>query len=58
MENSRTKYEMQNVIVQEEKKSVLELFDDFYRQMRGTALSEAQIEAMKRIVEAAGGDAE
>lgn len=58
VENSRTKYEMQNVIVQEEKKSVLELFDDFYRQMRGTALSEAQIEAMKRIVEAAGGDAE
>lgn len=54
VENSRTRHEMQDVIVPEEKKSVLELFDDFYQQMRGTSLSEAQRAVMKRIVEEAG----
>lgn len=58
VENSRTRREMQDVTVVEEKKSVLELFDDFYQQMRGMTLNEAQREAMKRIVAAAGGDGE
>jgi len=58
VENSRTRYEMQDVILQEEKKSVLEMFGDFYEQMRGEALSERQIEAMQSVMRAVGGDRE
>ena len=58
VENSRTKYEMQEMPVQEVKKSVLELFGDFYEQMRGVPMSEKEREAMERIVRAAGGDKE
>lgn len=58
VENSRTKYEMQEMPVQEAKKSVLELFGDFYEQMRGVSMSEKERVAMERIVRAAGGDKE
>ncbi len=56
VENSRTRHEMQDVVLQEEKKSVLELFNDFYEQMRGEALSEKQMEAMRKVMQAVGGD--
>lgn len=58
VENSRTRYEMQDVILQEEKKSLLEMFGDFYEQMRGETLSERQMEAMQRVMRAVGGDRE
>lgn len=56
VENSRTRYEMQDVVIQEEKKSVLELFDDFYEQMRGESLSDRQLEVMRKVMRAVGGD--
>lgn len=56
VENSRTRYEMQDVMLKEEKKSVLELFGDFYEQMRGEALNEKQIEVMRKVMRAVGGD--
>lgn len=58
VENSRTRYEMQDAALKEEKKSVLELFGDFYEQMRGTAMDEKQREVMEKIVRAVGGDRE
>ena len=58
VENSRTRAEMQDRIIQEEKKSILELFGDFYEQMRGAALDENQTDVMKTIVRAVGGDRE
>ena len=58
VENSRTRYEMQDVVLQEEKKSLLEMFGDFYEQMRGETLSERQMEAMQRVMRAVGGDRE
>lgn len=58
VENSRTRYEMQNAPITEEKKSVLELFGDFYEQMCGVPMNESQTEVMKKIVRAVGGDAE
>lgn len=56
VENSRTRYEMQDVVPHEEKKSVLELFGDFYEQMRGEALDEKQLEVMRKVMRAVGGD--
>lgn len=56
VENSRTRYEMQDVVLHEEKKSVLELFGDFYEQMRGEALDEKQLEVMRKVMRAVGGD--
>ncbi|MBE5970904.1 MAG: exonuclease SbcCD subunit D [Lachnoclostridium sp.] len=56
VENSRTRYEMQDVVIREEKKSVLELFGDFYEQMRGEPLSEKQMEVMQKVMQAVGGD--
>lgn len=56
VENSRTKREFLEPILKEEKKSVLELFGDFYEQMRGTELQEEQIELMREIVSFVGGD--
>ncbi len=58
VENSRTRYEMQDVVLQEEKKSVLDMFGDFYKQMRGEALSEKQMEVMRKVMHAVGGDIE
>ena len=58
VENSRTRYEMQDTILKEEKKSVLELFGEFYEQMRGVPLDEKQAEVMKKIVRSVGGDKE
>lgn len=58
VENSRTRYEMQDAVLKDEKKSVLELFGDFYEQMRGVPMNEKQLEVMKKIVRAAGGDKE
>ena len=58
VENSRTRYEMQDAVLQEEKKSLLEMFGDFYEQMRGESLSELQKEAMQRVMRAVGGDRE
>lgn len=58
VENSRTRYEMQELPVQEEKKSVLELFGDFYEQMRGVPLNEKERMVMEKIVRAAGGEKE
>ena len=49
---------MQDAALKEEKKSVLELFGDFYEQMRGTAMDEKQREVMEKIVRAVGGDRE
>ncbi len=56
LENSRTRYEMQEVAVQAEKKSLLELFGDFYLQMRGTELEDGQKDAMRDVLRAVGGD--
>jgi len=47
---------MQDVVIREEKKSVLELFGDFYEQMRGEPLSEKQMEVMQKVMQAVGGD--
>ncbi len=58
VENSRTRYEMQEIPEQEEKKSVLELFGDFYELMRGVAMTEKERAAMEKIVRLAGGDEE
>ena len=58
VENSRTRYEMRDTILKEEKKSVLELFGEFYEQMRGVPMDEKQAEVMKKIVRAVGGDKE
>ncbi|MBQ7796681.1 MAG: exonuclease SbcCD subunit D [Lachnospiraceae bacterium] len=58
VENSRTRHEMQDVILKEEKKSVLELFGDFYEQMRGVLMNEKQAEVMEKVVRAVGGDKE
>lgn len=58
VENSRTKYEMQELPVHEEKKSILEMFGDFYEQMRGIPLDDRQTEVMKKIVRSVGGDKE
>lgn len=58
VENSRTRYEMKDVSVREEKKSVLDMFGDFYCQMRGTPMTEKQAEVMRKIVRTAGGDGE
>ena len=44
--------------MKEEKKSVLELFGEFYEQMRGVPMDEKQAEVMKKIVRAVGGDKE
>lgn len=56
VENSRTRKEFREPVLKEEKKSVLELFGDFYQQMRGTELQEEQKELMKEIVSFVGGD--
>ena len=56
VENSRTRYEMQDVTVQEEKKSILEMFGDFYEQMRGESLNEKQMDVMRKVLRAVGGD--
>ena len=58
VENSRTRYEMQDSVIQEEKKSVLEMFGDFYEQMRGIPMDSKQKEAMKKIIREAGGEME
>lgn len=58
VENSRTRYEMRDIKLQEEKKSILEMFGDFYEQMCGTPMNEKQTEIMERIVRSAGGDEE
>ena len=58
VENSRTRYEMQDTAVVEEKKSVLELFGDFYEQMRGESLNEKQMDVMRSVMRAVGGDRE
>lgn len=58
VENSRTRYEMRDIQLQEEKKSILELFGDFYEQMYGAPMSEKQTETMERIIRSAGGDEE
>ena len=58
VENSRTRHEMQDTVNQEEKKSILELFGDFYEQMRGVPMNEAQEEVMKKVLRAVGGDRE
>lgn len=58
VENSRTLYEMQDFPVKEEKKSVLELFGDFYEQMRGVAMNEKERAVMEKVVRDAGGDKE
>ena len=55
VENYRTRYEMQDTIVKEEKKSILEMFGDFYEQMRGVPMTDVQAAAMERIVKAVGG---
>ena len=58
VENSRTRHEMQDVSIKEEKKSVLELFADFYQTMRGTEPDEKQMSVMEKIIKAAGGERE
>lgn len=58
VENSRTRYEMQDTVIQEEKKSILELFADFYEQMRGEPMNDAQTEVMRKVVRTVGGDRE
>lgn len=58
VENARTRYEMQDAVCREEKKSVLELFGDFYEQMRGVPMNEKQESVMREIIKAAGGDRE
>ncbi len=58
VENSRTRYEMREFSAKEEKKSVLELFGDFYEQMRGVAMNEKERTIMEKIVREAGGDKE
>ena len=49
---------MQDVSIKEEKKSVLELFADFYQTMRGTEPDEKQMSVMEKIIKAAGGERE
>ena len=58
VENSRTRYELQEKQIQEEKKSLLELFGDFYEQMRGVPLNDQETSVMERIVRMVGGDRE
>jgi len=58
VENSRTVREMEAPVLAEEKKGILELFGDFYEQMRGTALNEKQMAVMKKIAESAGRERE
>lgn len=58
VENSRTRYEMQETECGSEKKSALELFGDFYELMRGIPMTEAQKAVMEEIVREAGGDRE
>jgi len=58
VENSRTRREMAEPVLKEEKKSVLELFGDFYMQMRGAELQEDQKELMRDIMRTVGGDRE
>ena len=58
VENSRTRYEMQELPVREEKKSILEMFGDFYEQMRGIPMDDRQMDTMKKIIRAVGGDKE
>jgi len=49
---------MAEPVLKEEKKSVLELFGDFYMQMRGAELQEDQKELMRDIMRTVGGDRE
>lgn len=56
VENERTRREMQELAVKEEKKSLLELFGDFYEQMRGTGMSREQSQMMQEVMRAVGGD--
>lgn len=56
VENSRTRYEMQELPVQEEKRSVLELFGDFYEQMCGVPMNEKEHAVMEHVLRDAGGD--
>lgn len=56
VDNSRTRYEMEECPLQEAKKSALELFDDFYKQMRGVPMNERERKAMEEIVRIAGGE--
>ena len=56
VENSRTKMEMQEPVIREEKKSILELFGDFYVQMRGTGMCREQEELMREVMKALGGE--
>ena len=58
VENTRTRHEMQNPVCREEKKSVLELFGDFYERMRGVTMNEKQKSVMREIIKAAGGERE
>lgn len=57
-ENSRTRHEMQEIFLKEEKKSILEMFGDFYEQMCGTPLNEKQTDLMGEIIRRAGGEKE
>ena len=58
VENSRTRREFEEPVVMEEKKAPLELFADFYRQMRGSELNEKQRTLMEKIFDTAGGERE
>lgn len=58
VENSRTRHEMQEPEAREEKKTPMELFEEFYLQMQGADMSEGQRALMKRVIEAAGGETE
>lgn len=55
VENARTRYEMKEPEFCEEKKSLMELFCDFYAQMQGEELSGRQMKVMEKIAEAAEG---
>lgn len=58
VENSRTRYEMQESGNADVKKGALELFGDFYELMRGVPMTEEQRAVMEEIVREAGGDRE
>ena len=40
------------------KKSIFEMFEDFYEQMRGIPMDDRQMDTMKKIIRAVGGDKE
>lgn len=58
VENSRTRYEMEEPVFLEEKKSLLELFEDFYEQMQGSPMNEKQRAVIQKAAEQAGGGRE